>query len=332
MFVITGAAGFIGSVLSNTLAQNYPDQELIVVDFLQTGDDRWSNLDIADQNGSIYSRIDPQNIIQTLDTHRDDIRCVFHMGANSDTAASEEDAKKWNLDYSKELSMWCASHNVPLIYASSAATYGNGECGYVDNESLDYLEKLKPLNAYGRSKNDFDKWLVSRLKKEQPPQWVGLKFFNVYGPNEWHKGRMASVVLHGFNNIQNSGEIKLFQSHKEGIADGEQKRDFVFVKDVVRAMIWFYEHPSVSGLFNQGTGQARSFLDLARATFAAVGVDEKVSFIPTPEKFRAQYQYFTQADMTKFKTVTQGNFNFTALEDGVKDYVCNYLLPKSQSL
>lgn len=319
MFIITGAAGFIGSVLAHELHKNHPNTPLAAVDFLKTNDNRWDHLSSL----PLAHKINPTDLFSFLE-NAPNVKAIFHMGANSDTSASEEDAKKWNLDYSIRLAQWCAAQNIPLIYASSAATYGNGEHGYTDDDSIDFLNKLAPLNHYGRSKNDFDKWLVQAENK--PPQWVGLKFFNVYGPQEDHKGRMASVVRHGFNQISENNAIKLFESHKEGIAHGEQKRDFVYVKDVCRAMLWFYENPKISGLFNQGTGQARSFLDLAKATFAAMDKPENISFIPTPEKFRAHYQYFTQADMSKFNKVTGNSFTFTSLEDGVADYVKNYLL------
>jgi len=210
---------------------------------------------------------------------------------------------------------------LPLVYASSAATYGSGEHGYKDEHSV--VEKLVPLNPYGESKNDFDKWALQQEKK--PYFWIGLKFFNVYGPNEYHKGRMASVIFHAFNQIKNNGSMKLFRSHRPEFNDGEQLRDFVYVKDVVDVCYFFLHHRKDSGLYNLGSGKARTFLALAQNTFASLKLQPEINFIDTPEDIREKYQYFTEADMSKIRNIGYTK-DFYSLEDGVKDYVTNYLL------
>ncbi|HNR56395.1 MAG TPA: ADP-glyceromanno-heptose 6-epimerase, partial [Flavobacteriales bacterium] len=226
-----------------------------------------------------------------------------------------------NVGYSQRMWEACVKYGIPLVYASSAATYGDGELGYSDaDDSLPY--KLKPLNPYGESKNDFDKWALAQDKK--PFFWAGLKFFNVYGPNEYHKGRMASVVFHAFNQIQASGGMKLFRSHRPDYKDGEQLRDFVYVKDLCNVCLFLMEHRKDSGLYNLGSGKARTFLDLARATFAALGKAERITFIDTPADIRDKYQYYTEADMRKLVGIGYDR-PFTSLEEGVRDYVTNYL-------
>ena len=219
--------------------------------------------------------------------------------------------------------MWnrCSDYQIPLIYASSAATYGLGEFGYNDDHEV--VNKLVPLNPYGESKNDFDIWALS--SKKQPPIWAGLKFFNVYGPNEYHKGRMASVMLHAFGQIKETGKVKLFKSHNPKFKDGEQLRDFVYVKDVVDVILFMMKEKPTSGLYNLGTGKARSFVDLARATFAALELEPNIEFIDTPEDIRDKYQYFTEANMDKLRSVGYEK-EFTSLEIGVDDYVKNYLM------
>jgi len=225
-----------------------------------------------------------------------------------------------NLNYTKNIWEKCTLYNIPLIYASSAATYGLGEYGYID--SHDVVENLKPLNPYGESKNDFDKWALKQDKK--PPFWAGLKFFNVYGPNEYHKGRMASVILHAYKQINETGGMKLFRSHNPEFKDGEQLRDFVYVKDVVNVIQFLMENKPESGLYNLGTGKARTFIDLVKATFEAMGMPSQITFIDTPEDIRDKYQYFTEADMSKLKDAGYSK-EFTSLEEGVNDYVVNYL-------
>ena len=245
------------------------------------------------------------------------------MGARTDTTEfNKEIFDELNLNYSKKVWQKAVEYGIPLIYASSAATYGMGEHGYDDNHEI--IEKLKPLNPYGESKNDFDKWAIKQ--SEQPVFWAGLKFFNVYGPNEYHKGRMASVIFHAFNQISKTGGMKLFASHNPKYKDGEQMRDFVYVKDVVSVIDYLMNNRPESGLYNLGSGKARTFLDLTKATFKAMDKPENISFIPTPEDIRDKYQYFTEANMTKL--INSGYKKpFHTLEKGVEDYVKNYLIP-----
>ena len=234
-----------------------------------------------------------------------------------DTAILDE----LNLNYSRQLWRLCVKYGLPLVYASSAATYGTGEYGFVDKHEL--VKKLKPLNHYGVSKNKFDKWTLSEVKR--PYFWAGLKFFNVYGPNENHKGRMASVVWHTFNQVSETGAMKLFRSHNEDYKDGEQLRDFIYVKDVAEVLYFFMHHRKDSGLYNLGTGKARTFLDLATATFSAMGKKSNISFIDTPEDIREKYQYFTEANIDKLRAIGYET-EFTSLEEGVKDYIQGYLM------
>jgi ADP-L-glycero-D-manno-heptose 6-epimerase len=226
-----------------------------------------------------------------------------------------------NLDYSKSLWKLCAEKGIPFLYASSAATYGDGSQGFKDDESS--LEHLEPLNPYGQSKQDFDVWVMHQ--SQTPPQWSGFKFFNVYGPNEYHKNRMASVILHAFRQIQSSGAMKLFRSHHPDFKDGHQSRDFIYVKDVVHMLHWFWKQQVPNGIYNVGTGKARTFLDLTRATFKAMDQEENISFIDTPKDIRDKYQYFTEADMEKVRSVGYQH-EFTSLEKGVEDYVRQYLM------
>jgi len=247
---------------------------------------------------------------------------VFHLGARTDTAEFDYSIhERLNLAYSKEIWNYCTAKNIPLVYASSAATYGSGELGYKDDH--DIVEKLQPLNPYGISKNEFDKWALKQ--KVQLPFWAGLKFFNVYGPNEYHKGRMASVIFHSFNQIKSTGKVKLFKSHRPDCKDGEQLRDFIYVEDVAKVCYWLMENKIPSGLYNLGTGKARSFNDLANATFNAMGKEPVIEYIDMPEDIRNKYQYFTEANMTKL-TSAGYNRSFYTLEEGVTDYVKNYLL------
>ena len=247
---------------------------------------------------------------------------LTHLGARTDT--TEKDwaiFQELNLDYSKALWELCAVHHIPLIYASSAATYGLGEHGYDDRH--DIVGQLHPLNPYGESKNRFDLWALSR--EEQPPHWYGLKFFNVYGPNEYHKGRMASVIFHTVRQIKATGGMKLFRSHREDYQDGQQSRDFVYIKDVVDILCWLFRQQPANGLYNLGTGKARSFQDLAANTFRAMGLEPNISFIDTPGDIRATYQYFTEANMSKLREAGYEK-DFYSLEEGIEDYVKGYLL------
>ncbi len=254
---------------------------------------------------------------------------IFHLGARTDTTEQDTEIfEHLNLYFTQRLWEQCTQYNIPLVYASSAATYGLGELGYEDTH--DIVTQLKPLNPYGRSKNDFDIWALQQEKT--PPFWAGLKFFNVYGPNEYHKGRMASVIWHTYRQIKESGKMKLFRSHRPDFQDGQQSRDFIYVKDVLKVMYFLYKHQKDSGLYNLGTGQARSFLDLASNTFRAMGLEPTISFVDTPEDIRDTYQYFTEANMAKLRSIGYAE-PFYTLEAGIEDYVKGYLLeglgPKS---
>jgi ADP-L-glycero-D-manno-heptose 6-epimerase len=315
MIVITGAAGFIASCLAAKLnEEGYYD--LVLVDDFSREDKK------RNYEGKRYAElVDRAHFIDWLDANEKQVQFVFHLGARTDTTEFDKSIfDKLNLNYSKAVWERCSRYALPLVYASSAATYGGGEHGYVDDHGV--VEKLAPLNPYGDSKNDFDKWALAQ--DEQPYFWAGLKFFNVYGPNEYHKGRMASVVMHAYRQIKEKGSMKLFRSHKEGIADGHQQRDFVYVKDVTDVCLFLMEHRKNSGLYNLGSGKARTFLDLAKGVFAAMHKEEDISFVDTPEDIRDKYQYFTEADMSKLRSIgfTQ---DFTPLEEGIKDYVQNYL-------
>ena len=323
MIVVTGALGFIGSCLVQKLNQEGHLQNLCVVD-----DFYKSHKEVNLDNKFIREWIHRDIFLEILGKMPSQIEAVFHLGARTDTTEmNSEIFDQLNLQYSKDIWNICTEHQIPLIYASSAATYGNGKYGYDDDHGL--VKKLKPLNPYGVSKNDFDAWVLQQ--KKTPPFWAGLKFFNVYGPNEYHKKRMASVVFHAFNQISATGELKLFRSHKEGIKDGEQQRDFVYVKDVVDVCYYLYKKVALksgakeySGLYNLGTGQARTFLDLGKSVFKAMGKKAKISFIDTPVDIRDNYQYFTEAKMDKLRKAGYKK-EFTSLEDGVKDYVQNHL-------
>ena len=277
MIVVTGAAGFIGSTLVSQL-NNQGINDLIIVDDFS---DSEKNKNLKHKSNT--SQIDRDLFIDWLENNHQSVEFIFHIGARTDTTEFDMSVfDRLNLNYSKSIWQACTKHEIPLIYASSAATYGMGELGYADSHII--VNDLKPLNPYGVSKNEFDKWVLSQ--PETPPYWFGLKFFNVYGPNEYHKGRMASVIFHAYNQILETGKVRLFKSHHPDYEDGQQLRDFVYVKDVVSVMLYLMDHKEDSGLYNLGTGTARSFLDLARATFNAMGKEENIEFIPTPEDIR----------------------------------------------
>ncbi|NDC42682.1 MAG: ADP-glyceromanno-heptose 6-epimerase, partial [Chitinophagia bacterium] len=270
----------------------------------------------------IYQQlVDREQLIEWLNAYEGEISHFIHLGARTDTTEMDYEVhKKWNLDYSKAVWEWCAARKVPLIYASSAATYGNGEHGYTDDHAI--VTSLHPLNPYGVSKNEFDIWALQQASA--PPFWAGLKFFNVYGPNEYHKARMASVIFHAYNQIQQKGSVKLFRSHNPNYKDGEQIRDFIYVKDIANFIAWLMEHRPESGLYNAGTGQARTFKDLVTAIFTTLGLPANIEFIDTPIDIRDKYQYFTEADMAKVRAA--GYIQpFSSLEEGVGDYVSEYL-------
>lgn len=318
MIIVTGAAGFIGSCLVSKLNQEGFKDIILVDDFSNA--DKMKNLE-----GKIYSqKVHRDDFIKWLRDNQRLVQFVFHLGARTDTTEfNKEIFDKLNLNYSKDVWNLCVEFGLPLVYASSAATYGLGEFGYDDNEEV--IEKLKPLNPYGDSKNDFDKWAIKQEKK--PYFYIGLKFFNVYGPNEFHKSRMASVIMHAYNQIQEKGLVKLFRSHNPDFKDGEQLRDFVYVKDVVEVCYFFLHHRKDSGIYNLGSGQARTFLDLVKNTFSALSKDSNIEFIDTPIDIRDKYQYFTEANMAKLKSIGYAK-PFHTLEEGVKDYVQNYLVGK----
>ncbi|MFM7636855.1 MAG: ADP-glyceromanno-heptose 6-epimerase [Crocinitomicaceae bacterium] len=315
MFVVTGAAGFIGSCLVSRLNHLGFTDLILVDDFSNTQKNR--NL-----VGKKYlQKIDRSNFFSWLELERPELEFIYHLGARTDTTEiNHEIFDQLNVAFSKKVWTFCTSNSVPLVYASSAATYGMGEFGYDDKHEI--IPKLVPLNPYGDSKNDFDKWVLSQAT--EPPFWAGLKFFNVYGPNEYHKGRMASVIFHAFNQIQQKGNVKLFRSHNPNFKDGEQLRDFIYVKDLIDVCLFLKHKRPASGIYNLGSGKARSFLDLVSITFQNLKKPVAIDFIDTPEDIRDRYQYFTEANMAKLRAVGYSN-EFTSIEEGVKDYVTNYL-------
>lgn len=315
MIVVTGAAGFIGSCLVSRLNKDGKTDLILVDDFSR--DDKAPNL----EGKKFTEKIDRDRFVEWFQENFRKVEIVYHIGARTDTTEFNKAIfDKLNVEYSKSLWSICTEHQIPLVYASSAATYGLGEHGYSDNH--DVVAKLKPLNPYGDSKNDFDKWVL--MQSTCPPNWYGLKFFNVYGPNEYHKGRMASVIFHAFNQISASGGMKLFRSHNPDYTDGGQLRDFVYVKDVVDVILFLGKNKPQNGLYNLGTGEARTFLDLANNTFTSLNKASNVSFIDTPADIRDKYQYFTEADMSKLRKAGY-SAPFHSLEEGVADYVKNYL-------
>lgn len=321
MIVVTGAAGFIGSCLVRRLNQDNFNNIIAVDKFGDAAKEK--NLVSA----KIKEFVDRENFMAWLDKNYDLVDFIFHIGAKTDTAEFDTVLlNKMNTQYTKDIWTRCIQYQIPLVYASSAATYGLGEMGYDDDESK--INLLKPLNPYGQSKQDFDMWALQQ--KEKPFFWAGLKFFNVYGPNEYHKGRMASVIWHAFNQISKTGKMKLFRSHNPQFKDGEQMRDFVYVKDVVEVCIFLMHHRKNSGIYNLGSGKARTFLDLTKATFRAMGKEENIEFIDTPVDIRDKYQYFTEANMAKLKRIGYTR-PFHSLEEGTQDYVKNYLMERSRA-
>ena len=315
MIVVTGAAGFIGSVLTGRLNHDGLTDLIVVDDFSNA--EKNKNL----KKKKYTAKIPREEFFEWLDMNHQQVDFVLHIGARTDTTEFDKAIfDKLNLNYTKDMWLRCAKYAIPLVYASSAATYGMGEFGYNDNH--DVVEKLKPLNPYGESKNEFDKWALKQPK--QPPFWAGLKFFNVYGPNEFHKDRMASVIFHAFHQIKNRGKVKLFKSHHPDFKDGEQLRDFVYVKDVVNVIIFLMNKRPQSGLYNLGTGKARTFTALAESTFEALDLQPVIEFVDTPVDIRDKYQYFTEANMLKLFAAGYDK-PFTSLENGVDDYVRNYL-------
>lgn len=319
MIVVTGAAGFIGSCLVRHLNKTGFMQIVAVDDFSKTEKDH--NL----HNCTLTAKVGRKDFLKWLENFGDEVDMIFHIGARTDTTEFDKSIfDELNVDYSKAIWEACVRFSIPLVYASSAATYGLGEFGYKDDHEK--IPQLKPLNPYGDSKQEFDVWALQQEKR--PPFWAGLKFFNVYGPNEYHKGRMASVIFHAYTQILEKGEMKLFRSHNPDYKDGEQLRDFVYVKDVIEVCLFLMTEEPDSGIYNLGSGKARSFLDLTRNTFAAMRLEENISFVDTPEDIRDKYQYFTEADMHKLREAGYTR-PFHSLEEGVSDYVKNYLMKKA---
>ncbi len=315
VIAITGAAGFIGSYLTGLLNRAGYEQLILVDDF--SPEEKLKNLD-----GKTYlQQINRDEFPEWAKEHDGTLQYIFHLGARTDTTEMDYSIhKKLNLDYSKLVWDICTEQRIPLVYASSAATYGNGEHGYTD--SHDIVKELQPLNPYGRSKNEFDIWALEQATT--PPFWAGVKFFNVYGPNEYHKGRMASVVFHAYRQIKEKGTVKLFRSHNPDYKDGEQIRDFIYVQDATGICYWLMQHQPANGLYNVGTGQARTFNDLVTAIFHTLNKPVQIEYIDTPIDIRDKYQYFTEADMEKL--INAGYQQpITSLEEGVSDYVATYL-------
>ena len=319
MLLVTGAAGFIGSNVVASL--NEAGRSDIVVNDVLGGEGKWRNL----ASRQFADFIPPADLMRWLEGRK--LEAVVHLGAISSTTATDGDLViEANFRLPLRLFEWCASARTPFIYASSAATYGDGEAGYSDDWSRATLQRLKPMNLYGWSKHVFDLAVVERVARmdKAPPQWAGLKFFNVFGPNEYHKGEMMSLVAKRFDDAKAGSAIRLFKSHRAGIADGEQRRDFIYVDDAVAVVRWLLETPSVSGIFNVGTGKARSFRDLMTAMFAALGRKPAIEYIDMPASIRDSYQYFTQAETTNLRRAGY-NADFTALEEAVQRYVTGYL-------
>lgn len=317
MIIVTGAAGFIGSCFVNKLNNKGIKDVIVVDDFLNQQKNK--NL----EHKAFYEKIHRDLLFNWLEDNHKEVEFFIHIGARTDTAEFDKTVfDRLNLHYSQSVWNYCISYDIPLIYASSAATYGLGEHGYKDDVRL--IKKLQPLNPYGESKNDFDKWVLEQ--DDKPPFWTGLKFFNVYGPNEYHKGRMASVIWHAYNQILETGKMKLFRSHNPDFEDGKQLRDFIYVKDVVDVIYFLMEKKPKSSIYNLGTGQARTFLDLVNNTFNAMDREPEIEFIDTPEDIRDKYQNFTEASMTKL--INAGyHKSFYSLEEGIEEYVREFLVP-----
>lgn len=315
MIVVTGAVGFIGSCMVRQL-NDAGHLDIVVVDEFSRAE---KNRNLEGKNYT--KKVAREDFPVWLEKMHEQVEVVFHLGARTDTTEQNTAIfDELNLNYSILVWSTCTKFQIPLLYASSAATYGLGELGYEDNHAI--VNDLNPLNPYGVSKNDFDKWVLEQYAT--PPFWAGFKFFNVYGPNEYHKGRMASVIMHTARQIKSTGGMKLFRSHRPDVKDGEQSRDFIYVKDVVNVLYWLWQNRPASALYNLGTGQARTFLDLAKNTFHAMDLNPNISFVDTPEDIRDTYQYFTEANMTKLRAAGYKQ-SFYSLEMGIKDYVKTYL-------
>ena len=328
MIVVTGGTGFIGSNLVAGLEAQGADN-LVVCDRLGTAD-KWRNI----AKRALRDFVQPENLMAYLDAHKSEVKVIFHMGAISSTTEKDADLiMDTNFILTRNLWRWCAANKVRFIYASSAATYGNGEAGFKDDDNPEFLAKLRPLNPYGWSKHLFDRNVSGNLyhhkSEASPPQWAGLKFFNVYGPNEYHKGDQMSVICKLYPQVAAGAAARLFKSAHPDYEDGGQLRDFVYVDDCVSVMLWLYENPKVSGLFNVGTGKARSFKDLALSVFKAAGIEPKVNYIDMPEDLKNKYQYFTEADISKLREAGYTK-PFTELEEGVRQYVQLFMAQQDQ--
>ena len=321
MIVVTGGTGFIGSNLVAGLEEKgLPD--LVVCDRL-TGTEKLRNV----AKHELAALLVPEQLPDFVERHASEIRAVFHMGAITSTTETDVDRLiATNVHLPADLWRWCADHAVPFVYASSAATYGDGSMGFDDDGSVAGLSRLRPMNPYGWSKHLFDRMVAGWVEEgaATPPQWVGLKFFNVYGPNEYHKGDMQSLVSKAFRVAAAGDPVTLFRSHDPDYPDGGQMRDFIYVRDCVSVMLWLLDHPNVSGLFNVGTGQARTFLDLIGSLFAALGTEPTINWVDTPLPIRDRYQYFTQAEMNRLRAAGY-IADFTSVEEGVREYVTRYL-------
>ncbi|HNQ13820.1 MAG TPA: ADP-glyceromanno-heptose 6-epimerase [Bacteroidia bacterium] len=319
MIIVTGAAGFIGSCLISFLNQNQYNDIVAVDDFDRP--EKENNL----KGKTISEKVNRDDFHEWVQAKHMHIQFIFHLGARTDTTEFDTSIfDRLNLTYSKKVWNNCVEYGIPLVYASSAATYGEGELGYDDDEAK--INSLKPLNPYGDSKNEFDKWCFKQNKA--PYFWCGLKFFNVYGPNEYHKGRMASVIWHAYKQIKQSGKMKLFRSHRTDFKDGEQLRDFIYVKDLCNVCLFLLHHRKNSGIYNLGSGEARTFNDLILAVFKSLQLDASIDYIDIPQDIRNTYQYYTQANMNKLKKIGYSQ-SFTSLENGVEDYVQQYLMKES---
>ncbi|GLR16736.1 ADP-glyceromanno-heptose 6-epimerase [Portibacter lacus] len=316
MIIVTGAAGFIGSCMISYLQSEQISDIIAIDDF----DQEYKEANYIHKEGIL--KVDRKEAFKFIETNANELDTIIHLGARTDTVDPDPQIfLELNIDYSKQIWELCAKHQIQLIYASSAATYGDGAFGFSDQ--MEDISVLKPLNEYGRSKQIFDEWLLEQ--DEAPTNWIGLKFFNVYGPNEYHKARMASVIFHAYNQIKETGKMKLFRSHRADFENGMQLRDFIYVKDVCSTIVSLMQNPIKSGIYNLGTGKARSFLDLVTATFDAMDITPNIEYIDIPKDIRDNYQYFTEANMVKLSD-EMGEIEFSSLEDGVTDYVKNYLI------
>ena len=316
MIIITGAAGFIASCLAHNLLREDPEVKLLLVDKF-TFEEKNKNL----PNDDRCTQISRSQLFDFLEDKEPAIDCVYHLGARTDTAEQNiELFKRLNIEYSQSIWSYCALNDIPLVYASSAATYGDGSNGFDDSHEI--VPALKPLNPYGDSKQIFDRWALDQIL--EPPKWYGVKFFNVFGPNEFHKGRMASVIFHAYKQIEKTGKMKLFRSHRDDVENGHQSRDFIYIEDVIACCKFLMNKNAPSGLYNIGTGKARTFLDLVNAVFHTLDLEPNIEFIDTPEDIRETYQYYTQAEMSKLIDAGYDQ-QFTSLEDGVAKYVAQHL-------